>query len=86
MTAVNQLPSDLAHRTRRRITRRLLPFLFVLYIISYLDRVNLGYAALDMTRELGFSNAVSICFIPMFPLVRIIPATSAAMVVAFHSP
>jgi MFS family permease len=78
MTAVNQLPSDLAHRTRRRITRRLLPFLFVLYIISYLDRVNLGYAALDMTRELGFSNAVfgagaGIFFIGYFLLE--IPAT-----------
>jgi sugar phosphate permease len=45
-------------RTRRKITRRLMPFLFVLYIISYLDRVNLGYAALEMTRELGFSNEV----------------------------
>jgi ACS family tartrate transporter-like MFS transporter len=71
-------PSDLAQRTRRRITRRLLPFLFVLYIISYLDRVNLGYAALDMTRELGFSNAVfgagaGIFFIGYFLLE--IPAT-----------
>ena len=70
--------SDLAQRTRRRITRRLLPFLFVLYIISYLDRVNLGYAALDMTRELGFSNAVfgagaGIFFIGYFLLE--IPAT-----------
>ena len=33
-----------------------MPFLFILYIISYLDRVNLGYAALDMMRELKFSN------------------------------
>lgn len=47
---------DLAERTRRKITRRLVPFLFILYIISYLDRVNLGYAALDMMRELKFSN------------------------------
>jgi len=78
MRAMNQAPSDLAQRTRRRITRRLLPFLFVLYIISYLDRVNLGYAALDMTRELGFSNAVfgagaGIFFIGYFLLE--IPAT-----------
>ncbi|MEQ1947007.1 MAG: MFS transporter [Bryobacteraceae bacterium] len=47
---------DLATRTRSKITRRLIPFLFLLYIISYLDRVNLGYAALQMTQELGFSN------------------------------
>jgi len=47
---------EVAERTRRKITRRLVPFLFILYIISYLDRVNLGYAALNMTRDLKFSN------------------------------
>jgi sugar phosphate permease len=35
-----------------------MPFLFILYIVSYLDRVNLSYASLEMTRELGFSNEV----------------------------
>jgi MFS transporter, ACS family, tartrate transporter len=49
---------DIADRTRRKITRRVVPFLFLLYIISYLDRVNLGYAALDMMRELKFSNEI----------------------------
>src|SRR2546422_3041256 len=33
-----------------------MPFLFVLYIIAFLDRVNVSYAALDMTRDLGFSD------------------------------
>ncbi len=47
-----------AERTRRRITRRLIPFLFFLYIVAYLDRVNLSYAGLEMTKELGFSNEV----------------------------
>ena len=50
--------TGVAERTHRKITRRLMPFLFVLYIISYLDRVNLGYASLEMTRELDFSNEV----------------------------
>ena len=50
-------PTELALRTRRKITRRLIPFLFILYIVSYLDRVNLGYAALNMTKDLGFSNS-----------------------------
>jgi len=45
-------------RTRRRITRRLIPFLFLLYVIAYLDRVNVSYAGLDMTRELHFSDNV----------------------------
>ena len=47
-----------AARTKRKITRRLLPFLFLLYITAYLDRVNVSFAGLEMTRELKFSNEV----------------------------
>ena len=43
---------------RRRITRRLIPYLFLLFVIAYLDRVNLGYAALRMTADTGFSDEV----------------------------
>jgi ACS family tartrate transporter-like MFS transporter len=57
-TAVPPASTDIAERTRRRISRRLIPFLFILYIISYLDRVNLSYAGLEMTKELHFSNEV----------------------------
>jgi ACS family tartrate transporter-like MFS transporter len=49
---------NLAERTRRHITRRLAPFLFLLYVLNYLDRVNISYAALQMTGDLRFSNAV----------------------------
>ena len=35
--------------------RRLLPFLFLLYIVAYLDRINVGFAALQMNAALGFS-------------------------------
>jgi ACS family tartrate transporter-like MFS transporter len=49
---------SVASRTQRKITRRLMPFLFLLYVTAYLDRVNVSFAGLDMTRELGFSNAV----------------------------
>ena len=35
-----------------------MPYLFLLYIIAYLDRVNVGYAALGMTNDLGFSPEV----------------------------
>ena len=59
MSAVDLRADDeLAARARRRITRRLLPFLFVLYVLNYVDRVNISFAALQMTKELGFSNAV----------------------------
>ena len=52
------IADDVGVRTRRKITRRLLPFLFILYITAYIDRVNVSFAGLDMTRELGFSNEV----------------------------
>jgi ACS family tartrate transporter-like MFS transporter len=40
------------------VTRRLIPFLLLLYIIAWLDRVNVGFAALQMNQDLGFSPAV----------------------------
>lgn len=50
--------TDVAGRARRRVGWRLLPFLFVLYIIAFLDRVNVGYAGLEMARDLAFSDRV----------------------------
>jgi MFS transporter, ACS family, tartrate transporter len=50
--------SALADRTRRRIMRRIMPYLFLLFIIAYLDRVNVGYAALQMKGDLGFTNDI----------------------------
>lgn len=41
----------------RRVTRRLIPFVFILYIFNFLDRSNVGLAALQMNRDLGFSAA-----------------------------
>src|SRR5579863_8717143 len=38
--------------------RGLIPFLFLLYSTAFVDRVNVGFAGLDMTRELHFSNQV----------------------------
>ena len=35
-----------------------MPFLFLLYLVSYLDRINVSYASLEMTRDLHFSNKV----------------------------
>jgi MFS transporter, ACS family, tartrate transporter len=52
------LAIPVADRTRRHIRRRLLPYLFVLYAIAYLDRVNVSYAALQMSGDLGFTPEV----------------------------
>lgn len=50
--------TDSARRTRRHIALRLLPFLFILYIVNYLDRTSVAYAAVAMSRDLGFSDRV----------------------------
>ena len=57
MTPSGEL-SDVGERARRRIMGRLMPFLFVLYVFNYINRVNVGYAALQMRSDLGFSNTV----------------------------
>jgi len=46
------------HATSRKIAVRLLPFLFLLYIVAFLDRVNVSFAGLEMARDLNFSDRV----------------------------
>jgi MFS transporter, ACS family, tartrate transporter len=43
---------------RRKVARHVLPFIFLLYIVSYLDRANAGFAKLAMADDLKFSDAV----------------------------
>ena len=45
-------------RTMRKVVRRLIPLAITCYFVSYLDRVNLSFAALQMTKDLGFSSTV----------------------------
>jgi ACS family tartrate transporter-like MFS transporter len=47
---------DLETRTIARVTTRLVPFLIVCYFVAYLDRVNVGFAALTMNRDLNISQ------------------------------
>ena len=49
---------EVIQSARRRIAARLLPFLFFLYVIAFLDRMNIGAAALQMPGDLGFSDRV----------------------------
>jgi sugar phosphate permease len=41
-----------------RVSRRLMPFLFLCFVAAYLDRVNVGFAKLQMQADLQFSDAV----------------------------
>ena len=45
-------------RARRRITRRLMPYLLFLFVLAFLDRTNVAVAAIQMKVDLGFSETV----------------------------
>jgi MFS family permease len=53
MTAAH--PDDIA--VYRKVDRRIVPFLFLCYILAYLDRVNVGFAKLQMAHDLSLSDA-----------------------------
>jgi MFS transporter, ACS family, tartrate transporter len=43
-------------RTIHKVQHRILPFAFLLFFVSFLDRVNIGFAALTLNRELGITS------------------------------
>ena len=49
--------TTLEGRTYARVDRRLIPFLFLCYVLAYMDRVNVGFAKLQMASDLGMSEA-----------------------------
>lgn len=51
-------PSALEKATLRRVSFRLLPFLMLAYLVCYIDRVNAGFAALQMNKDIGLSGTV----------------------------
>ena len=50
--------TDVARRARRHVALRLLPFVFLVYVVNYMDRVNVSFANLRMSADLGFSDKV----------------------------
>ena len=57
-TVVNRISLQTEEATYRKVTRRIIPLLFVCYLAAYLDRVNVGFAKLQMASELGLDDAV----------------------------
>ncbi|MGV7208237.1 MFS transporter [Oxalobacteraceae bacterium A2-2] len=49
---------DALHALYARVSRRLMPFLFLCFVAAYLDRANVGFAKLQMQADLGFSDTV----------------------------
>ena len=50
--------SEIESRVLRKISFRIVPFVMLLYFIAFIDRVNIGFAALTMNKDLGFSPTV----------------------------
>jgi MFS transporter, ACS family, tartrate transporter len=48
---------DRERATIARVVRRLIPFIFLCYVVAYIDRVNIGFAAQELQRDLGLSDA-----------------------------
>jgi len=57
MTSISDL-TEVGIRARRRVALRLLPFVFLVYVVNYIDRVNVSFANLRMSADLGFSDRV----------------------------
>jgi len=51
-------PAHSEDRTYAKVTWRLIPFLFLCYVFAYLDRVNVGFAKLQMLTDLKFSETI----------------------------
>ena len=73
--------SAVGQRARRRVAYRLLPFVFLLYIVNYLDRVNVSFANLRMSADLGFSDRVYGLGVGMFYITYVLFEIPGAVIV-----
>ena len=76
---------DVGRRARRRIAARLLPFLFLMYVICYVDRANVSFANLRMSADLGFSNRVYGLGVGMFFIGYVLLEIPGALIVERRS-
>ena len=69
------MQTDLEARTTRKVRRRILPFVFVLFIIAALDRNNIAFAALTMNAQLGIDSQqygfIAAMFFPGYVLFEV---------------
>jgi ACS family tartrate transporter-like MFS transporter len=77
---ISDLP-EVATRARRRIACRLLPFVFLIYVVNFIDRVNVSFANLRMSADLGFSDRVYGLGVGMFYLTYVLLEIPGAIIV-----
>jgi MFS transporter, ACS family, tartrate transporter len=73
--------AEIALSARRHIALRLLPFVFLLYVIAYLDRANVSFAALRMNLDLGFTDRIYGLGVAMFYLGYVLFEIPGAIIV-----
>ena len=73
--------TDVGIRARRRVALRLLPFVFLMYIVNYIDRVNVSFANLRMSADLGFSDRVFGLGVGMFYVTYVLFEIPGAIIV-----
>src|SRR6516164_1025035 len=73
--------NGVGQRTRRRVAYRLLPFVFLLYVVNYIDRVNVSLANLRMSADLGFSDRVYGLGVGMFYVTYVLFEIPGAIIV-----
>jgi len=81
VATTNSDPADLGQRVRRRVAYRLLPFVFLLYVVNYIDRVNVSFANLRMSADLGFSDRVYGLGVGMFYVTYVLFEIPGAIIV-----
>jgi MFS transporter, ACS family, tartrate transporter len=78
--SIPDLP-EVGIRARRRVSYRLLPFVFLLYLVNYIDRINVSFANLRMSADLGFSDRVYGFGVGVFYLTYILFEIPGALIV-----
>jgi ACS family tartrate transporter-like MFS transporter len=68
-------------RARRRVAFRLLPFVFLIYVVNFIDRVNVSFANLRMSADLGFSDRVYGLGVGIFYLTYVLFEIPGAIIV-----
>jgi ACS family tartrate transporter-like MFS transporter len=80
-TVTKAEPSDVSQRARRRVAYRLLPFVFLIYVVNYIDRVNVSFANLRMSTDLGFSDRAYGLGVGMFYVTYVLFEIPGAIIV-----
>src|SRR5258708_11967140 len=80
MTLISDL-LEVRRRARRRIAVRLLPFVLLIYIVNYIDRVNVSFANLRMSADLRFSDRVYGLGVGVFYLSYVLFEIPGALIV-----